>query len=548
VQQTWFLAWFADAVAHGLNPLFSTSLNAPAGINLVTNTSAPLLGILAARLTWWLGPLTSYEWLLALGMWLSALSFAYVARRIGLGRVGAVVAGAVYGFSARRFVRGDIHVFLTFEALVPLMVLIVVYLVRGTWSPRRAGLWFGMVWSANLLISLETTFVATLGLFLALAIWAIQTRQWLHLRQWAPAIVGAGLSALPLGVVVGWEYFFGPGHVATSPHAWVMSYAVSLGALLRPGPYGWWAPFGHQWPGALFHDSATWTNPSYVGVVVIGIVVAAFWRGRHRRDVRLLTVVGLLGLIFSFGTRLHVPGLGAIPMPLAILRHLPFFSSTQPLRYELWVFYIAAFAVGWVVDQLLVSQRWKARLVAGALVVATAASLVPATTYAVVPITTEAWFQSPGVQRAIPDNAITLTYPYAIDIWNMTMLDQAQARLWYRLVGGQAIVPNTHGVNVGIQPVGSPLVFSVLWRSFSGQLTGHVRGFTFHVASLPPNDEATARAFRLLVQHEGVRAIIWRNQGADPALALSYLSRAFGLGEQVVPGQVVVWRLPAHTS
>ena len=45
-EYTWFLGWFRYAVANHLNPLLSDFLNHPAGINLMWNTSNPLVAIL----------------------------------------------------------------------------------------------------------------------------------------------------------------------------------------------------------------------------------------------------------------------------------------------------------------------------------------------------------------------------------------------------------------------------------------------------------------------------------------------------------------------
>jgi hypothetical protein len=543
VQQTWFLAWYAHALGHGLNPLWSPALNAPGGINLVTNTSAPLLSVLAAPVTWWFGPLTSYLWLLAAGLWFSAVTYTYAARRLGLSRGGAVVAGLIYGFAARRFVRGDIHVFLTFEALVPLFLLALVLGLQGRLAPRRAGLLAGGILAANVWISLETSFVVALAAVLG----TVGALVWRIAPDLAPRLRAMLRWGAPLFVVVVspalWWYFVEPGHVTSAPHTWVMAYAASLGSLWRPGPYAWLAPFGHQLPGALFHGSDPWTNPNYLGPALIGGVLAAWWTFRRTRLTHVLAAIAMLGLLLSFGLRLHLPLVGAVPMPMAILRHLPFFRSTQPLRFELWTSYIAAFAVGALIDTWWQRRTPSGRVAAVTLAAAVLVSLVPATTYAVAPVTTESWFSSTALQRAIPSDAITLTYPYSADIWNMTMLDQAEAGVWYRLVGGQAIVPGPDGRNQGIVPVGSPRVFAALWRSFSGQLTGRVTGFRFPVADLPPDDAATAAAFRQLATQQGVRAVIWRAQGVDPLRALAYLRRAFGPGHMVDHGAIVWWRL-----
>jgi len=51
----WFLQWTPHAVQHGLNPLFSPSMNVPDGVNVMWNTSLLLPGLLLAPVTarWW---------------------------------------------------------------------------------------------------------------------------------------------------------------------------------------------------------------------------------------------------------------------------------------------------------------------------------------------------------------------------------------------------------------------------------------------------------------------------------------------------------------
>ena len=53
---TWFLAWPAFAIRHGLDPLYSTYLFHPTGVNLLSNTAEVGFGILLAPVTWAFGP------------------------------------------------------------------------------------------------------------------------------------------------------------------------------------------------------------------------------------------------------------------------------------------------------------------------------------------------------------------------------------------------------------------------------------------------------------------------------------------------------------
>lgn len=47
----WYIEWPAYAIAHGLNPFYSTALFHPGGIDLLSNTSVPAVGIALAPIT-----------------------------------------------------------------------------------------------------------------------------------------------------------------------------------------------------------------------------------------------------------------------------------------------------------------------------------------------------------------------------------------------------------------------------------------------------------------------------------------------------------------
>lgn len=99
VQEVWFLAWAAFALAHAHNPFFSNWLNYPHGVNLAINTSMPLLGVLGAPLTWLRGPVATYDALMRVSFGISAISMYAVCRRMNCIRSAAFLAGLLYGFS-----------------------------------------------------------------------------------------------------------------------------------------------------------------------------------------------------------------------------------------------------------------------------------------------------------------------------------------------------------------------------------------------------------------------------------------------------------------
>ena len=66
VQAPWFLGYVPWAILHGHNPFFTTYLDYPRGANLITNTSVPLLGVLAAPVTELFGAIASFNLLMFL--------------------------------------------------------------------------------------------------------------------------------------------------------------------------------------------------------------------------------------------------------------------------------------------------------------------------------------------------------------------------------------------------------------------------------------------------------------------------------------------------
>ena len=71
---TWFLSWPAYAISHGLNPLYSTAMFHPTGVNLLANTGEVGIGVVLAPVTWIFGPVATLNVALTLSPTLSALA------------------------------------------------------------------------------------------------------------------------------------------------------------------------------------------------------------------------------------------------------------------------------------------------------------------------------------------------------------------------------------------------------------------------------------------------------------------------------------------
>ena len=139
-EEIWFLAQTPWVLLHGHNPFVNDWLNAPVGVNLMDNTTMPLLGILAFPVTFFFGPIATFNVLIDLAIFASAMSFFVMARRFVGWWPAAFVGGLAYGFSPFTAATANAHLFLLFQAVPPLVILCVDCFFRSdNSSPVRTG-------------------------------------------------------------------------------------------------------------------------------------------------------------------------------------------------------------------------------------------------------------------------------------------------------------------------------------------------------------------------------------------------------------------------
>ena len=141
---------------HGVNPFANTWLNAPVGIDLMDNTTMPLLGLLGAPITLLLGPIATLNVMIALGFAGSAMAFFVMARSFTAWWPAAFVGGLLYGFSPFAVAAGLAHLFLVFNVVPPLIILVIHRFVRTNYrSPWLCGVALGACYLAQFYISTE---------------------------------------------------------------------------------------------------------------------------------------------------------------------------------------------------------------------------------------------------------------------------------------------------------------------------------------------------------------------------------------------------------
>ena len=205
------LAWPPFAVAHHMNPFYSTYLLAPKGANLMW-TIPPGFGLMLWPVTAVVGPILTYNLLATLSLAFSAWTAQLALRRFVPGELGPFVGGLFYGFSPYMAAHSIAHTMLTVAILPPLLLLLLhEALVRQRWKPGVTGLAIGALLAFQLSTFLEMLAggaVAGASLTIVLAImYRRQVRD--RFRYFAIAVASGVVAFLVLGGVQLWTLVLG---------------------------------------------------------------------------------------------------------------------------------------------------------------------------------------------------------------------------------------------------------------------------------------------------------------------------------------------------
>gem|GEM_PF-1084281 len=596
-QQVWFLEWPAHALATGQNIFVSHAINYPFSVNLMTNTSMILLGVLATPLTLLAGPIVTYNVLLAMGLLASALAMTYATHKIWLRPPWALLAGYIYGFSSFEISEATSHVFMVFAVFPPLIFLLLVSLILGTLSVRRAGITLGILFALCALISFErcfdTAFVTAVALVAASVIW----RESLTREDVRRVVIGIGYAlpvfifvmAVPFGFV-----FFGPEHVSLNVHNYIALYHGYLSQFFLGGPAAFppVAPAFH-WTWNLFTSPSR--NQLFVGVPLIVFLLVVIARNCRLKTTKFFLVVGTFLVLMTLGNSVYLGGSWSLWSPVRYLDELPLFSSALPERFDMFVWLLIAFVsaavlqswstinVDDVTGRRLDIGRWSlATIVVSAIAISshpieavfaafiflmieiirhrrrvapgkgrvaafagTVALSIVLPFASLAPLVSASpgiasWFTTSSSERPLSDNKTVLWYPYPSALNDQAMLVQAQTGMKFRLVGGYAIVRGD-GYGTSALPLSPKALPDMLLRTYDGSSTGALNDNILPVGPLPPLTPRTIHFFHVFVAKYHVSTIVMQWTGAKPALALKYLEAAFGEPTVIDAGTIRFW-------
>ncbi|SCL19335.1 hypothetical protein GA0070624_1734 [Micromonospora rhizosphaerae] len=381
----WFLAVDSRALLGDFS-LLTDRLNAPDGVNLMTNTTVIALGVLFAPVTLLLGAPVTFALLAAANLAGTAVAwYLLFTRTLRARRLAAGLGAGLCGFGPGMVSQTNSHLHMTAQWLVPVIVWLVVRLLRAAdpdatpGGPDRlrlaaAAVGLAAAVTVQVFIGEEVLFLAAAALLVMAVAYGATDRA--LLQRALPAFGGGLMVAAGLALVVLayplWFQFAGPQGVADgmfSPYYfsadlsswWTISPLSVLGsdssARLTTGPAEYNTFLG--WPLLL---------------VTVGCAV---WLGRRRLAVACVAAALVMGAL-SLGPEVVIGGeRTALPGPYALLAGLPVVDGALPMRFALAVLPLAGTLLTLAVDRAL-RERGRARRLVPLAVAAALLSVFPA--------------------------------------------------------------------------------------------------------------------------------------------------------------------------
>jgi dolichyl-phosphate beta-glucosyltransferase len=193
-------------------------------------------------------------------------------------------------------------------------------------------------------------------------------------------------------------------------------------------------------------------NGSYVGFPLGVILLVGTIALRRRRLVQFAALMAAAGMLLSMGSFIHIDGhKTGIPLPFAVLAHLPLLDSGAASRYVEFFWLFAALLLAVFVDALYTrldgrdqpGDRLRATVASTLVVLCALLPLVPAWPYGSGPSAVPSWFTSGA--RSIPVGATVVVYPFASPVDASAMLWQAMAHDTFKMPGGYAVFRSADG-------------------------------------------------------------------------------------------------------
>jgi hypothetical protein len=510
-------------------------LNAPDGVNLMSNASMLALGVLLAPVTFAFGAPVSFAVGLAANLAATAIGwYLLLARGLKLHRAAAAVGAAFCAYAPGMIAQSNAHLHMTSQWLVPVMVWGVLRLAApGAWDKstlRRVlgiGVLLGLIVAGQLFLGEEVLFLtaATLVLFctgylLAAPKPAIRAVPTLAAGLVVAIAVATAALAYPL-----WVQFHGPQHVPNGPFN-----PSFFGADLA----GFWTVSPLSWAGSPVAErlvSGPAEYNTFFGVPLIAAVLAAtawLWR---RPGILAGMATALVMAAFSLGPLVTV---NAKPTPhtgpYRLLMGLPVIDGALPTRFALAAIPIIGYVLATALDRALRDDRPGVRLAVPMIVGLALLPLIPTPLPTTDRTPVPRFFTNGDWRRCVQPGGTLVPVPLA----NPGDPDKMR---WAAAANAAFAIPE--GFFIGPYAAGGRASVGIYSRPTS-RLLGNVE-LTGTVPSITADDQLTAWQD---ARYWHAQCFVVANQGQVNAAPLRQTMDAlFGPGQKV--DDVTVWRVSA---
>jgi hypothetical protein len=379
----WLLALGTRFWTGDLN-LVTHLLNAPDGVNLLSNASMLVLGVLLTPVTLAFGAPVSFA--VAVTGNLAATGIAWYllfARTLRLHRAGAAVGAAFTAYAPGMIAQSNAHPHMTSQWLVPLIVWCVIRLARtpadlpaANWVRRvlGTGVLLGAVVAVQLFLGEEVLFLTAVTLTLFSVVYGLVAPRRIR-PALGPTAIGLTMAAGTAVVALGYPLrvqFTGPQHVPNGPFSPAF-FTADLAGFWSFSPLSW---AGSPDTARLVSGPAEY-NAFFGGPLLLVLVVATAWLWR-RPAVLASTTAGLVMGALALGPRLVVGGMPTTHSgPYRLIAGLPVVDGALPTRFALAMIPVIAFVLANALDQALRDGRRPVRIAVPSIVALALVPLVP---------------------------------------------------------------------------------------------------------------------------------------------------------------------------
>jgi hypothetical protein len=448
----WFLAHGA-LVWHGDFSLVTDRLNAPSGVNLMSNASHILHGVIMGPVTMAFGAPVSFALLVPLNLAGTAAGwYLLLARGLGLGRWPGLVGGAVAGFAPGMISQSNSHLHMTAQWLVPPMVLCVVRLAQVT-AARKVlayGVGLALLVTAQVFLGEEVLFLTALTLTLFALTYAACRPRWA--REVARTFLVGMLVAMGVALVL-LAYplllqFTGRQHTPNAPFGAeffvtdVASFAVFSPLSLAGSPEA----------GQLATSSAEYNT--FLGLPLLLVVLGCvLWRRRSAVSVAAV-VSGVVMALLSLGPHVTFEKRRTgWPNLYHFIADLPVISGALPTRYALALIPLIAVILAYTLRDAIARggfPRVAVPIAIGAALLPIAPVPLAATDRQPVPafITSGAW------RQCVPDGGVLVPVPLPTPLQPDTMRWATATGVAFAIPEGYFMGPHGPGgqTSIGTNP------------------------------------------------------------------------------------------------